>query len=72
MPINNENWLSYQDLPYNIEGIRYAKFQISQTILIENDVDIVAIQETHTEDENQLNKRGRISGYDLVGVVYHW
>lgn len=51
----------------NIEGISRSKCDVLQRVLSHNDIDIVAIQETHAENEKQLDKRGKISGYDLVG-----
>lgn len=55
----------------NIEGISYAKCQHLRRILIENHVDVVAVQETHAENESQLMSRGKIPGYDLIGATYH-
>lgn len=56
---------------FNIEGISRAKCDVLQKVLSDNDVDVLAIQETHTENEEQLRKRGRIYGYDLVAATYH-
>lgn len=55
----------------NIEGISWAKCQVLEKNLRSNDIDVVAIQETHTENTEQLTKRGTIPGYDLLGAVYH-
>lgn len=54
----------------NIEGISRAKCQYLHRILKDNEIDIVAVQETHTENEDQLQSRGRIPGYDLIGATY--
>ena len=32
---------------------------------------MVLLQETHTSDESQLRKRGKIHGYRLIGATYH-
>jgi hypothetical protein len=40
-------------------------------ILSENQIDVVALQETHVNCEEQLTQRGRIPGYDLAGATYH-
>lgn len=34
-------------------------------------VDIIALQETQTKDDNDLRKRGYIAGYVLIGVIHH-
>lgn len=39
-------------------------------ILIENNFDLVAIHETYTEDKTQLDSRGQILGYVLLGATY--
>lgn len=33
-------------------------------------IDLAAIQETHAEDKTQLDLRGKIHGYDLLGTTY--
>lgn len=55
----------------NIEGISRAKCKILGRILTEQNIDVVAVQETHTENEEQLCQRGEIPGYDLIGATYH-
>lgn len=55
----------------NIEGISYAKSQYISKLLKDDDIDIVAIQETHCESEQELQKRGKIPGYELLGATYH-
>ncbi|KAL4083147.1 hypothetical protein QTP88_028477 [Uroleucon formosanum] len=55
----------------NIEGISRSKSDYISRILREQNVDIVAIQETHTQDETQLNTRGKIHGYSIIGATYH-
>lgn len=55
----------------NIEGISRSKCQVLHQILSQNEIDVVAIQETHAADEEQLSHRGKIPGYHLVGATYH-
>lgn len=55
----------------NIESISYAKSQYLSKILKKDNIDLVAIQETHCDTEEQLRKRGRIPGYELLGATYH-
>ncbi|XP_072395286.1 uncharacterized protein [Diabrotica undecimpunctata] len=55
----------------NIEGISYAKSQFLSKLLKDDNIDLVAIQETHCETEKQLQKRGKIPGYELLGATYH-
>lgn len=33
--------------------------------------DVIALQETHTTDDFDLQKRGYISGYTLIGAINH-
>ncbi|KAL1448470.1 hypothetical protein WDU94_013986, partial [Cyamophila willieti] len=55
----------------NIEGISQAKCEFLSRIITEHEIDIVLLQETHTENEEQLNSRGRITNFDLIGATYH-
>lgn len=55
----------------NVEGISRAKCDLLHKILIDYDVDVLAIQETHTETEDQLRSRARIPGYELIGATYN-
>ncbi|KAE9532084.1 hypothetical protein AGLY_010286 [Aphis glycines] len=55
----------------NIEGISRSKSDYISRILREQNVDIVAIQETHTQDKTQLNTRGKIHGYSIIGATFH-
>jgi len=55
----------------NIEGISRAKFEILEMLLLEQNIDILQIQETHTSNEEQLLKRGLINGYTVAGANYH-
>lgn len=54
-----------------MEGISRAKCDLLHKILIDYDVDVLAIQETHTETEDQLRSRARIPGYELIGATYN-
>ncbi|KAL4135432.1 hypothetical protein QTP88_007041 [Uroleucon formosanum] len=55
----------------NVEGISKAKFEVLEILLLEQNVDILLIQETHKSDEEQLSKRGFINGYTVAGATYH-
>lgn len=34
-------------------------------------IDVIALQETHTKDNEDLSKRGYIKGYLLLGAIHH-
>jgi len=36
-----------------------------------NKVEVIAFQETHITDDSDLQKRGYISGYTLIGAINH-
>ncbi|KAI5727861.1 hypothetical protein M8J77_007803 [Diaphorina citri] len=56
----------------NIEGISRSKCEYLYTkILLPNKVDVLALQETHTENEEKLTSRGSIQGNVLLGATYH-
>lgn len=55
----------------NVENISYAKSQYLSKILKNDNIDLVAIQETHCDSEEQLQKRGKIPGYELLGATFH-
>ncbi|KAI5755895.1 uncharacterized protein LOC108253156 [Diaphorina citri] len=52
----------------NIEGLSASK---SDYLLLDHNIDILLIQETHTSDSEQINSRGKISGFDLVSSLNH-
>jgi len=54
----------------NIEGISKSKSLCLSKMLIENNVDVVLIQETHVSDLIQLQVRGEIEGFKLIGATY--
>lgn len=62
---------SVRILQINIECISAAKSDNIAKILHENRVDAVNIQETHTGDDMDLDKRGQLPGYSLVKAVHH-
>nr|CAI5850760.1 unnamed protein product [Callosobruchus analis] len=55
----------------NVEGISLAKSECLSKLLLDNNVDVVLIQETHASTAEDLNRRGRIHGYELIGATYH-
>lgn len=56
---------------FNTEGISRAKCEILTKLLINNDVDVVMVQETHTDSNSDLYRREKISGYKLVTAIHH-
>lgn len=56
---------------FNIEGISKTKSEVLTNIMNKERVNIIALQETHTEDDNNLQKRGYITGYMLIGTIHH-
>lgn len=55
----------------NIEGISKAKCDHLSKILLENEIDVVLLQETHTENDTQFSLRGKIAGYTAIGASHH-
>lgn len=50
----------------NIEGTSTAKCKVLQKILHKNDIDLVAIQETHTEHQLNLNTTTENNIHEVV------
>lgn len=55
----------------NVEGLSSSKSQFLSKFLVENNVDVAVLQETHIENLEQQRSRGKIHGYDLLGAIYH-
>lgn len=55
----------------NVEGISRAKSEYLSRLLLDNKVDVLTVQETHTESEEQFSRRGHIPGYTALGATYH-
>lgn len=55
----------------NIEGISKSKSECLSKLLSDENIDIVAIQETHAKDSDQLKTRGTLNGFTLIGATYH-
>lgn len=55
----------------NIEGISRAKCECLAKILKDQQIDVIALQETHTANEMQLRTRGKIPGFKLVAHNNH-
>lgn len=55
----------------NVEGISASKSQFLHKLLTEQKIDVLAVQETHTENSEQLVSRGNIPEFILVGATYH-
>jgi len=54
----------------NIEGISKAKCEILSKIINNNDVDVIALQETQTVYDSDLKKKGYIARYTLIEAIY--
>lgn len=55
-----------------IEGISRSKCKVLQNIIIQNEIDVVTKQETHTVSEDDLRCEGKIPEYDLLGAAHHY
>jgi exonuclease III len=56
---------------FNIEGISRDKCEVLSKLMNNERVDVIALQETHTVDDKDLEKRGYIPGYLLLGSIHH-
>lgn len=57
-------------LQLNVEGISRAKSDYLSHLLAELQIDVLMLQETHTETPEDLQARGRILGYVLIAAEY--
>lgn len=55
---------------FNAEGLSKPKCECLSKVLLQNNVDILALQETHIEDPTN-SARGNIPGYRLVDAIGH-
>jgi exonuclease III len=46
------------------------RVSLVQKAIISPDVDVIAVQETHTASAESLRRRGNLTGFTLVGAVY--
>lgn len=53
----------------NIEGISKEKSEVLHRIAVENDVDVLCLQETHTKSDEDLFKRSSFPTFDLVDAL---
>lgn len=58
-------------LQLNVEGLSKSKSDQLSRILVENNIDVAVIQETHVPTEEGIRSRGTLSGYCLIGATYH-
>jgi hypothetical protein len=56
---------------FNIEGISKSKCEVLSKIMNKERIDVIALQETHTVDDEDIRKRGFIQGYLLLGAIHH-
>jgi exonuclease III len=54
----------------NIEGISTSKSDYLSRLMREHEIDIVAIQETHTTSDLNLLNRGKLLGFKLIGAIH--
>lgn len=60
-------WEDLRTYHFNIEGISEAKCEVLTKFMNKERVDIIALQETHTKNDHDLQKRG----YVLTGAIHH-
>jgi exonuclease III len=54
----------------NIEGISASKSEYLARLMRDNEINIIALQETHSTSDTNLMNRGDIPGYKLIGVIH--
>lgn len=54
----------------NVEGISKSKSQFLEKLLDDHKIDVLVVQETHAECEDDLHARGSVSGYTVIGATY--
>lgn len=62
---------SVRIMQINIEGISKAKSDYLHKLLNIDKIDVVNIQETHTKDDLDLERRCHLPGYTLIEAVHH-
>ncbi|KAL4100770.1 hypothetical protein QTP88_020801 [Uroleucon formosanum] len=55
----------------NVEGFSKSKAEVLERIATEEKIDVLVVQETHTADQEQLSKRGHITGFTIAGATFH-
>jgi hypothetical protein len=61
--------LNLQICHLNIEDISASKSDYLSRLMIEHEIDIVAIQETHTNSDLNLLNRGKLPGFNVHGIA---
>lgn len=56
-------------LQLNIEGISRDKCEHLSRVATDNNIDLIALQETHITDDSQLPTRAKIPGYKLIAYI---
>lgn len=56
---------------FNIEGTSADKSEVLSRKAFENQVDVIAIQETHIDDAASYNNRGNVSGFKVAAYLTH-
>lgn len=58
-------------LQLNIEGISRNRAEYLSRLLHDNKIEVLLLQETHAEKEEDLLNRGNIAGFRLTNATYH-
>lgn len=53
----------------NIQNIGYVKNHYQSKLLLNNEVDLIAMEDAHTEKNKQLCRKGGIPGCELLGAA---
>jgi exonuclease III len=54
----------------NIESISASQSEYLARLMRDNEIDIIALQETHSTSDTNLINRGEIPGYKLIGEIH--
>jgi len=55
----------------NVAGFSKSKAEVLERIATEEKIDVLIVQETHTADQEQLSKRGHITGFTIAAATFH-
>jgi exonuclease III len=58
-------------LQLNIEGISRSKCDYLSRLLVENNITVLVLQETHAENASDLSSRGHIERFTLASATFH-
>jgi exonuclease III len=63
--------LQIRILQLNIEGISRSKCDYLSRLLVENNITVLVLQETHAENASNLSSKGHIKGFTLASAIYN-